>query len=200
MHTEYTRGHAFGMLRTITAAARRYPMPIMALLGLAGGLVARYGLAADDVSRLILLITLMMVGSPVVFGTLRGMLRGEFAADIVASLAILGALATDEYLAGCVIVLMQTGGEALEAYAVHRASDALQALLARAPRIAHRHQGEQLEDVSVAEIVAGDRLLVRPGELIPVDGVVLGGTASVDESALTGEPLAVPRGPGKNAS
>lgn len=197
MHTEYTRGHAFGTLRTIAAAARRYPLPILALLGLAGGLVARYGLAADDVSRLILLITLMMVGTPVVFGTLRGMLRGEFAADIVASLAIVGALATGEYLAGCVIVLMQTGGEALEAYAVHRASDALQALLARAPHIAHRHQGEQLEDVAVAEIVAGDLLLVRPGELIPVDGVVLGGTASVDESALTGEPLAVSRGPGE---
>jgi P-type E1-E2 ATPase len=123
-------------------------------------------------------------------------LRGDFAADIVASLAIIGALVTGEYLAGCVIVLMQTGGEALEAYAVSRASDALEALLARAPRVAHRRRGSEIEAVPVEQVVIGDLLLVRPGELIPVDSVILGGTASVDESALTGEPVAVARGTG----
>jgi heavy metal translocating P-type ATPase len=185
------------MLRAITTAASRYPLPTLALLGLAGGLLARFGLAADDLSRIILIVTLVAAGAPVVLGTLRGMLHGEFAADIVASLAIVGALATGEYLAGCVIVLMQTGGEALEAYAVHRASDALETLLARAPRLAHRHHGDLVVDVAVHEVAVGDLLLVRPGELIPVDGMIISGTAAIDQSALTGEPLAVPRGPGE---
>jgi heavy metal translocating P-type ATPase len=147
-------------------------------------------------SRAILVLTLVAGGLPVILLTLRGMLHGDFAADIVASLAILGALVTGEYLAGCVIVLMQTGGEALEAYAVARASNALEALLARAPRIAHRHQGVLVVDVPVTEVAIGDLLLVRPGEIIPVDGLVLAGVGAVDESALTGEPVAVSRGPG----
>jgi heavy metal translocating P-type ATPase len=178
-------------------AARRYPLPVVALIGLASALVVRYGFAAEEASRIILLLTLVAGGTPIVLGTLRGMLHGNFAADIVASLAIVGALVTDELLAGCVIVLMQSGGEALEAYAVRRASDALESLLARAPRAAHRHQGDRVLDVTVEEVEAGDLLVVRPGELIPVDGLVLSGTAAVDESALTGEPVAVSRGPGE---
>ena len=180
----------------VAGAARRYPVPVLALLGLGSGVLARYGFGVNEVSRAILVLTLVAGGLPVVLLTLRGMLHGDFAADIVASLAILGALATGEYLAGCVIVLMQTGGEALEAYAVARASNALEALLARAPRIAHRHQGALVVDVPVAEVAIGDLLLARPGEIIPVDGLVLAGAGAVDESALTGEPVAVSRGPG----
>ena len=178
-------------------AARHYPLPTLALLGLASGLVATYGFSWDTGSRIILLSTLVAAGAPVVLGTLRGIVRGQFAADIVASLAIIGAAITSEYLAGCVIVLMQTGGEALEAYAVRRASDALEALLARAPRVAHRHQGERVVEVAVEQVAIGDLLVVRPGELIPVDGLILSGVGAVDESALTGEPMAVPRGPGE---
>ncbi len=178
-------------------AVAQYPVPVLAMGGLIVGMGMTYGLGSPDVGRIILLVTLLAGGVPVVAGTARGMLRGNFAADIVASLAILGALVTGEYLAGCVIVLMQTGGEVLEAYAVHRASDALQTLLARAPRSAHRRQGEQVADIAVGEVVVGDLLVVRPGELIPVDGVVVSGTAAVDESALTGEPVAVTRGPGE---
>jgi heavy metal translocating P-type ATPase len=180
----------------ILRAARRYPLPILAVIGLGSGTLARYGLGADDVGRAILVLTLVAGGLPVVVLTLRGMLHGNFAADIVASLAIVGALATGEYPAGCVIVLMQSGGEALEAYAVARASNALEALLARAPRVAHRHQGALVVDVGVEAVAIGDLLVVRPGEIIPVDGMVLAGAAAVDESALTGEPMAVSRGPG----
>jgi heavy metal translocating P-type ATPase len=183
--------------RSGASAAKRYPLPALTMLGLAVGLVVKYAFAADGVSQGILVVTLAAGGLPVVYSTLRGMLRGDFAADIVASLAIVGAAITAEYLAGCVIVLMQTGGEALDAYAVRRASDTLQALLARAPRIAHRHLGDRVEDVGVEAIASGDLLLVRPGELIPVDSMILSGTASVDESALTGEPMAVMRGPGE---
>jgi heavy metal translocating P-type ATPase len=125
------------------------------------------------------------------------MLHGNFASDIVASLAILGAAATDEYLAGCVIVLMQTGGEALDDYAIRRASASLDALLSRAPRVAHRLSAGKVQDLPVREIITGDSLLVRPGEVIPVDGLVIFGNAALDESALTGEPIPVAAGPGR---
>jgi heavy metal translocating P-type ATPase len=124
------------------------------------------------------------------------MLRGRFAADVVAMLAIVGAVAFREYFAGAVIVLMQSGGEALEAYAMHRATASLEALLARAPKIAHRLVGDQLEDVPVELVRPGELLMVRPGDLVPVDGEVTSGTSAVDQSALTGEPLPIRAIPG----
>jgi cation transport ATPase len=153
-------------LRPVLSTLRRYAVPAPALVGLAAGLTAQYLLKVPEAARLILLVTLLAGGLPVVAGTVWGMLRRKFAADIVATLAIVGAAVTGEYLAGCVIVRMQTGGEALEAYAVRRASAALEALLARAPHMAHRHAGEVIEGVPVEEVAVGDLLLVRPGELI----------------------------------
>jgi heavy metal translocating P-type ATPase len=103
-----------------------------------------------------------------------------------------------QYFAGAVIALMQSGGEALERYAMGRASSSLEALLARAPKIGHRLRGGQVEEVPVTEIRVGELLLIRPGDIIPVDGEVTSGTSAVDQSALTGEPLpirAVPRTP-----
>jgi heavy metal translocating P-type ATPase len=111
-------------------------------------------------------------------------------------LAILGALLLGEPLAGLIVVLMQTGGEALERYAEGRASEAVRELEAAAPRTAHRIGAEGLEDVAVDEVVIGDELLVRPGELIPCDAIVVDGTAGVDTSRLTGEPLPVAARPG----
>lgn len=180
----------------LVTAARRYPLPALAVVGLVSGLVAQYALRAPDVGRVILFVTLLAGGLPVAAGTVRGMWHRNFAADIVASLAILGAAVTGEYLAGCVIVLMQTGGEALEDYAVRHASAALEALLARAPRIAHRRTGDAIEDVAVEAVAAGDTLLVRPGEIFPVDGTILSGASAVDASALTGEPIPVRAEPG----
>ncbi len=195
--------------------ARRYPLPLLAVGGLSSDVLVQYGARNPAIGQALLLATLIAAGLPMVIATVRGMLRGAFAADIVASLAIIGAAITDEYLAGCVIVLMQSGGEALERYAVRHASASLDALLARAPRIAHRRRGPgspqgtdtapgddvpledgPVEDVLVENVVVGDVLLVRPGEIVPVDATVLSGTAAVDESALTGEPLPVTTGPG----
>lgn len=182
--------------RRFSASVRRYPLPVIALAGLAAALGLRFVSVGSDASSGILLATLVIGGTPIVVQTVRGMLRGQFASDIVASLAVAGALVTGEYLAGCVIVLMQTGGEALEDYAIRQASASLEALLARAPRVAHRRVGKAVEDVSVRDVAAGDVLLVRPGEAIPVDALVLLGTSAVDASALTGEPLPVSVRPG----
>ncbi|MBU6368003.1 MAG: heavy metal translocating P-type ATPase, partial [Gemmatimonadetes bacterium] len=134
---------------------------------------------------------LLLTGAPVAWRTLRGMLRGEFAADVVAMLAIVGAVLLQQPAAGLVVVLMQTGGEALDAYAVARASSAVAALEADAPRTAHRMDGTRIADIDAAAIVPGDRLLVRPGELIPCDARVVGGDSHVDTARLTGEPLPV---------
>ena len=169
----------------------RYPLPLIAAGGLIGGLAARSVFGAPAVGQWVFLAALVAGGAPLVAKTLFGMLRGRFAADIVAMLAIVTALVLGQYFAGVVIVLMQSGGEALEAYAMGRASQALDALLARAPKVGHRIRGDQIEEISVDQIQVGDRLLVRPGDLIPVDGTVTEGTSAVDQSALTGEPLPI---------
>jgi len=118
-------------------------------------------------------------------------LSGRFAADLVAMLAIVAALALGEPLAGLIVVLMQTGGEALERYAEGRASAAVHELEAAAPRLAHRLAAGELEDIPAEQVAVGDEVLVRPGELVPCDGLVLGGRSQVDTARLTGEPLPV---------
>jgi heavy metal translocating P-type ATPase len=132
---------------------------------------------------------LVLTGLPVVVGTVRGVVARRFAADLVATLAILGALVLGEPLPGLIVVLMQTGGEALEAFARGRASDAVRELEANAPRLAHRRAGDRVIDLPVDAIVPGDEILVRPGELVPCDGLVLDGRSHVDAAQLTGEPI-----------
>ena len=117
------------------------------------------------------------------------MLKGNFAADVVAMLAIITAVLMHEYFAGVIIVIMQSGGEALENYSLRRASSTLEQLLARAPRIAHRKEDGQITEIEASQVRVDDVLMVRPGDLIPVDGTLLSPQADVDESALTGEPL-----------
>ncbi|HXI21370.1 MAG TPA: HAD-IC family P-type ATPase, partial [Gemmatimonadales bacterium] len=134
---------------------------------------------------------LVLLGLPVVWRTVRGMLAGQFAADLVASLSILAAIALVQPIPGLVVVLMQTGGEALERYAAGRASRAVQELEAAAPRRATRLGPGGVEEIAVEQVEPGDRLLVRPGELVPCDGVVSEGYSHVDASRLTGEPLPV---------
>ncbi len=136
---------------------------------------------------------LIGAGLPVVWRTVRGMLHGKFAADVVASLSIVTAAVIVEPFAGLVIVLMQTGGEALEKFAERRASAAVSELEKNAPRIAHLlSPARGLVDVPVDEIEPGDSFLVRPGELIPCDGKVLSGISEIDVSQLTGEAIPVP--------
>ncbi len=112
--------------------------------------------------------------------------------DVIALLALIGALVVGEYLAAAVISLMVSSGRTLEAWAAGRAHRDLQALLERTPRTAHRYRDDALESVSLDEVVPGDLLFVAPGEVVPVDGTLVG-EAVLDESALTGESLPVER-------
>ena len=134
---------------------------------------------------------LVLTGGPVAWRTIRGMLSGRFAADLVAMLAIIAAVLLRDPLPGLIVVLMQTGGEALERWAEGRASDAVRELEQSAPRVAHRRRGNAVEDVAAADVEIGDLLLVRPGELVPCDAIVAGGRSHVDTSRLTGEPVPV---------
>jgi heavy metal translocating P-type ATPase len=115
--------------------------------------------------------------------------RGQFGLDIVAALAMAGALAVGENLAAAVVALMYAGGQALESYADGRAKREMTALLARAPRTAVRHRGAELETVDIEVIRPGDRLMIRRGDVLPVDGTIAGGRALIDTAAVTGESL-----------
>ncbi len=171
-------------------------VPAAALLLLGAGAVARFGWPTAGASTSIWTIGLVLTGAPTVFRTLRNALAGRFAADLVAALAIIGAVWLAQPVAGLGIVLMQTGGEALERFAEGRASDAVRALEEAAPRTAHRIDGTRLDDITADAIRVADVLLVRPGELMPCDAIVVDGRSHVDVSRLTGEPLPVVATPG----
>ncbi|XOC82077.1 heavy metal translocating P-type ATPase (plasmid) [Microvirga sp. M2] len=115
--------------------------------------------------------------------------RGDVGLDIVAALSMTGALFFGEYLAAVVVALMYAGGQYLESFAERRASREMKALLARAPRTAIRYNDGRLEEVALDDIAAKDRLLVRQGDVVPVDGQVAAGVAILDQSALTGETI-----------
>lgn len=180
----------------IAWAARKYPVPFFAISGLTAGLVLIYVLKLPELGNLLWLIVLIVGGAPIVIKTAIGLTRLQFNADVVAMLAIIVAIITGESFAGIVIVLMQSGGESLEDYATSRASSSLNALIARAPRKAIRKSGTKIEDIRVEDVGVGDVLLVRQGDIVPVDGVVVSGEAELDEAALTGEPVPALKTPG----
>ncbi|HVC88118.1 MAG TPA: heavy metal translocating P-type ATPase [Gaiellaceae bacterium] len=128
---------------------------------------------------------------PLTWSVLRSLLRRDVGVDAIALFSMAGALALGEYLAGAVVALMLAGGNALEESANRRARRELTALVERAPRSALIQRDGELVEVSIDEVVTGAVVLVRAGEVVPVDGMVLSEEAIVDESALTGEPLPV---------
>ncbi len=186
-----------GALPFALAEAR---IPILTVAALVAGIAMRLSAPLEPWAHGFLLGALVLLGAPVVWKTLRGMLQGQFAADVVAMLAIVTAAVLREPFAGLVIVLMQTGGELLDAYAEGRASEAVRELEAAAPRIAHRLRGARpadgVDDLDAGEVAVGDLVLVRPGEMVPCDGEVVDGSSALDTSRITGEPLPQRVGPG----
>ncbi|MCX7066541.1 MAG: heavy metal translocating P-type ATPase [Methylococcales bacterium] len=138
--------------------------------------------------QLPLIAVLILGGLPLLYQLLAKLIRGDFGADLLAGLSIVTAICLHEYLAGSLVVLMLSGGAALETYAIRKASSVLEALSKRMPSIAHRKEGEKLIDISTDKVNIGDSLLILPHELCPVDGTVLEGSSTMDESYLTGEP------------
>lgn len=160
-----------------------------------GGLIAAaIGLALDisghdGAAHWLLGIVALIEVLPLLWGMYEDLRQGTYGVDILAATAIIVSVVMHEYWAAIVIVLMLTGGESLEDYAERRASRELNALLERAPQIAHVWRKKQLVDVRASEVAVGDKIVVRPGEVVPVDARIVEGAASFDESSLTGESL-----------
>lgn len=132
-----------------------------------------------------------VVGGIMTISMLIGMIQtlrsGKYGVDILAITAIVATLLVGDYWASLVVLVMLTGGDSLEDYASHQASRELRSLLDNSPQVAHRIAGEEITDLKVEEVQIGDTILVKPGELVPVDGRVVAGESFVDESSLTGE-------------
>ncbi len=143
-----------------------------------------------------LYVALAFGGTPLVWELLVKFSRGEFGSDLLAGISIVTSVLLGEYLAGTLVVLMLSGGEALEAYAVRSASSVLQALASRMPSVAHRKVEGTVKTISLDEIHVGDSLLILPHEICPIDGTVTEGHGVMDESYLTGEPYMMSKTPG----
>jgi heavy metal translocating P-type ATPase len=173
----------------------RWALVSIAIAGLATGILA-YAAGRSDLADLSWTLATAPVVAGLAVSIVRDLLAGRFGVDAIALVSMSAALALRQPLAGAVVALMYSGGNVLEDIAVARAEHDLRSLVDRAPREAHRRVGDRIEDVPISAVAVGDRLLVRAGEIIPVDGVVITTAATVDESALTGEPIPVvkPRG------
>jgi heavy metal translocating P-type ATPase len=179
----------------VTPRVRALLLPGTTLVFILAGLAA-YASPLAFLPRRVWLAGLVLTGLPVLVRTTIGVFQGKLAADLVAALAIVTALILDQPLPGLIVVMMQTGGEAMERFAERRATEAVRALEAAAPRMAHRLRPGGTEDIPVERILVGDRLLVRPGEMVPCDGIVTEGHSHLDASRLTGEPVPVAVQPG----
>jgi heavy metal translocating P-type ATPase len=160
-------------------------------------LILRFALrASPGVSQIPLLAVLVFGGVPLVYELAGNLLRWEFGSDLLAGISIVTSVLLHEYLAGAIVVLMLSGGEALENYALRNASSVLRALAKRMPSIAHRKRGSVISDVPLDDIAVGDTLVIYPHDISPVDGTVIEGHGVMNEAFLTGEPFEITKAPG----
>jgi len=168
----------------------RWSLLIVAIVGLAAGIGARL-VGRANLADLCWTLATVPVIAGLTASIARDFLAGRLGVDAIALLSMTAALALGQPLAGGVVALMYSGGNVLEVIAVSRAERDLRSLVDRAPRVGHRRLDHGIQDVPVADIAVGDGLLVRAGEVVPVDGIVASDAATIDESALTGEPIPV---------
>lgn len=168
----------------------------LSIIGIALHLVWHFGYGDSERALYPLWGVLVLGGIPLVFELAWKLIHREFGSDLLAGISIITSILLGEYLAGSLVVLMLSGGEAIEAYAIRSASSALRALSKRMPATAHKKVGHLIEDVELEAIQIGDLLTVFPHEACPVDGVVIEGHGVMDESYLTGEPYLMQKSPG----
>ncbi len=157
-------------------------------------IIIALGLTFAGLSRaahILLAATAILNTIPLVWGMIQDVRHGTYGVDILAATAIVTSVILGQYWAGIIIVLMLTGGEALEDYAENRAKSELSSLLDNAPKKAHIIRGRKVIDVVVSNVKVGDKVLVKPGEVVPIDGIVIDGNSTFDESSITGESLPV---------
>jgi heavy metal translocating P-type ATPase len=175
-------------MRKVLSFLRQYYLFSIAALAVILGLILQF-----THFSLALHITLGAVAAietvPLLWGMIEDLRDGTYGIDILAATAIISAVVFKQYWAAIIVVLMLTGGEALEDYAEHRAKTELDSLLSKAPKMAHVLKKGKSEDIPIAQVHTGDLVIIRPGEVVPVDGEITEGAANFDESSLTGESL-----------
>jgi len=185
----HDQSHGIHPFRWLSSQSRETYIAALAAMGILAHLILRYFADIGEPGVLIpLWVTLAVGGLPLVITLARKLFALEFGSDLLAGISIFSAVLLGQYLVGSIIVLMLSGGTALEHYATRRASSVLEALAKRMPQTAHLKAESGIIDVSLAEIAIGDKLIVFPHEICPVDGVVAEGHGTMDESYLTGEP------------
>jgi heavy metal translocating P-type ATPase len=183
--------------REVVWTHRQVLTAVLALVAITVHLVLRLGFrTAPGVYHAPLFVAFLAGGSMQVAELLAKAVRREFGSDLLAGISIVTSVLLGEYLAGVFVILMLSGGETLEVYAVRSASSVLRALAARFPLIAHRRIDARIEDVAVAAVRVGDVVVILPHEVSPVDGTVIEGHGVMDESYLTGEPYTISKTPG----
>ncbi|MGO8718950.1 MAG: heavy metal translocating P-type ATPase [Acidobacteriaceae bacterium] len=166
-------------------------------MAMTAALIAKFVLHNPAATERFLLAGILGSSLPILFQLLREVVQGNFSVDLLAAISIVTAVILHEYWVAAIVILMLSGGQTLETYATRRASSVLGALAKRMPEIAHRVEADgAVEDVPSEQIAVGDQLMLYPHELCPVDGVVMGGLGSMDESYLTGEPYLMEKAPG----
>jgi heavy metal translocating P-type ATPase len=169
----------------------------LAIAGIAVHLLLRFALRASPMAYQTPVIAVLILGGiPLVVTLTRKALAREFGSDLLAGISIVVSAILGEYLVGAIVVLMLSGGTALEQLASRRASSVLDALAKRIPQVAHRKAGPAIADVALDDIRVGDTLVVFPYEICPVDGAVIEGHGKMDEAYLTGEPFEISKTPG----
>ena len=182
---------------TILQRRRTSVIAVFAAAAILVYLVLRFALRTPPgIYQIPLLATLVFGGIPLVYELTRNLFRREFGSDLLAGISIVTSVLLHEYLAGSIVVLMLSGGEALENYALRNASSVLRALAKRMPAIAHRKRDSVIADVALDDIAVGDTLVVYPHDICPVDGTVIEGNGVMNEAFLTGEPFEITKAPG----
>ena len=165
---------------------------LLAMVAILSHLLLRYLLHAPKfTSEIPLIITLVGAGAPLLLQLIEKLLARQFGSDHLAAISIVTSAILGEYLVGVIVILMLSGGTALEQFASRRASFVLDALAKRMPQLAHKRVGRTTSDVRVADIAIGDVVVVLPHEICPVDGVVVEGRGRMNEAYLTGEPFEI---------
>lgn len=183
------------------AAALHYSLEvyiaIISIVLIAIHLIFRFFFAISEFYQTLpLYLALILGGVPLVFNLILKFIKLEFSSDLLAGISIVTAVLLEQYLAGTLVVLMLSGGQALEQYAVRRASFLLEALSRRMPNIAHRKEEENIVTITADQINVDDTMVIYPHEICPVDGSVVAGHGIMDESYLTGEPFLISKTPG----
>lgn len=182
---------------TVLHRRRTTVIALFAAAAIVVHLALRFALhTPPGVYQIPLLATFVFGGIPLVYELARNLLQRRFGSDLLAGISIITSVLLNEYLAGAIVILMLSGGEALENYALRNASSVLRALAKRMPLIAHRKRDSVIADVALDDIAVGDTLVVYPHDICPVDGTVIDGNGVMNEAFLTGEPFEITKAPG----